>query len=67
MELSVCVGVAGCLCTISLRVVQIGSAFWPLLRGAPNYASATDPIKICIMFNTVCIAPFIYLGFLKFW
>ena len=57
VELSVCIGVGGCLCPSSLRVLRIGTAFFALMNSPPSSASAADDITALMIPASVCNAP----------
>lgn len=57
VELSVCIGVGGCLCPISLRRCRIGTASRELMKRAPSSASAADDITALMIWAIVSTAP----------
>ena len=50
-------GAAGCGWSSSRRVVQIGTASWPLMKLAPISASEAEAITLLMVFDTVKIVP----------
>ena len=57
VELSICIGVGGCLCPISSSRCRIGTASRELIYSAPSSASAADDITAFIICATVNTAP----------
>ena len=57
VELSVCIGVGGCLCPNSSSVFLIGTAFWELMNNAPSSASAAEVMTALIIVATLIMAP----------
>lgn len=57
VELSVWMGVAGCLCPISSSVILIGMAAFAFKNTAPNSASAADDMTAFIIVDIVKTAP----------
>ena len=55
--LSTCMGVWGCLCLISSRVVRTGIASRALMNIAPTSASAAEDITALISWAMVSTAP----------
>ena len=57
VELSKRRGVAGCGWPSSRRVVQIGTASWPLMKAAPILASAAESMTLLMILETVKMVP----------
>ena len=55
--LSVCIGVGGCLCPISLRECRSGMASLHLMKISPSSASAADDITDLMIWEMVITAP----------
>ena len=48
---------AGCGCPRSRRVVQIGTASWPLMKVAPILALAAEAMTLLMILETVNMGP----------
>ena len=57
VELSVWIGVLGCLCPISSKIFLILTPFFALINNAPSSASAADDMTALMISATFKMAP----------
>ena len=65
VELSQCIGAAGCGCPISRNVFRSILSSLQFMNNAPSSASATDAATNLSTLHSVCIAPFMRMGILS--
>ncbi len=65
MVLSVCMGVAGCLCPISSNIILIYTASLAIIYSAASSASVADVMTFLMMWAMLRIAPL--LGGFRHW
>ena len=65
VELSQCIGVAGCGCPISRNVFRSIMASLKFMNNAPSSASAADAATNLSTLHSVCIASFMRIGILS--
>ena len=57
VELSICIGMGGCLCPISSEMIMIYTASLDMMYKAANYASVANDITCFIMWDMLRTDP----------